>query len=235
MRRKSNPCFLTSPLLETIPGLVHGFGLKDCRVRDVRRADGREGFRLVALDQIHSDTIRFFSRASRIPRPGDALATDRPRILVAVKTADCLPILLADPARRAAAAVHCGWRGTAARLAEKTVRALERKYGCRASRLRAALGPCIGPRCYEVGEDVRRAFREAGLSPRDFRPRREHPGKYVFDLAGANRRQLVGAGLKSRNIDLVSLCTHCRAEFCSYRREPAAAGRQINFIGFEGR
>ncbi|MBN2200233.1 MAG: peptidoglycan editing factor PgeF [Candidatus Aminicenantes bacterium] len=232
MNRKGGKRFLISPLLADIPGLVHGFGMKGCGFRDAGGIGGKTGFRPVTLDQVHSDAVIFFARRPKIRKRGDALVTDRLRLLLAVKTADCLPILLADPEGRVAAAVHCGWRGTASRLAEKTVSALQRKYGCRPSSLRAALGPCIGPRCFEVGEDVRRAFRESGLSLRDFAPRRGHPGKSVLDLAGANRRQLIRAGLKKRNIELVSLCTHCRPEFFSYRRDPEAAGRQINFIGF---
>ncbi len=234
MSRKVKALFLTSSLLETIPGLIHGFGMKGCGVRDILGRRTKSVFRLVTLNQVHSDTIRFYSRLPRIRRKGDALATDRPLLLLAVKTADCLPILMTDPKTGTAAAVHCGWRGTAARLAEKTVRVLAEAYGCRPSNLRAALGPCIGPRCYEVGEDVRLAFRKSGLPLRVFRPLRGRPGQYVLDLAEANRRQLVRAGLKERNIDPIRLCTHCRPDLCSYRREPARAGRQISFIGYDG-
>ncbi|MBM3297543.1 MAG: peptidoglycan editing factor PgeF [Candidatus Aminicenantes bacterium] len=232
MRRKTKARFLTAPLLDAIPGLVHGFGMKGGGARTVPGGRKDCGLRLVFLDQVHSDIIRFYSRPPRVPKPGDAAATDRPGLLPAVKTADCLPVLLADQERRVAAAVHCGWRGTAARLAEKTVRALEKRYGCRPARLRAALGPCIGPRCYEVGEDVRLAFRKAGLPLRVFKPLRGRPGKFALDLAGANRAQLLRAGLRARNIDRLPLCTHCRPDLCSYRRDPKRSGRQINFIGF---
>ena len=226
------PAFFTSAILDRIPGFFHGFGTRRFDACALSRHRRGRRFRLVTLDQVHSDTIRFFDRPTRRRRRGDALVTARPDLLLAVKTADCLPLLLADPEKRVVAAVHCGWRGTAQRIAERTVRSLQDRYGCKPSDLRAGLGPRIGARCYEVGEDVRRALRESGLPVRFFRARRGRPGKYSFDLAAANVFQLKRAGLKDRHIDRIDLCTHCRPDLCSYRRDPLHPGRMINFIGY---
>lgn len=222
---------ITLARLERVPGLVHGFGDASLSAAGLRRAFPGRALRPVSLLQVHSDTVRFLDRPPRANLRGDALATGSPGLLLVVKTADCLPVLLADEDRRAVAAVHCGWRGTLAGVLEKTVAGLKARFGSDPRRLLAAFGPCIGPACYEVGEDVRGRFLEQGYPGRLLRPVSGRPGKFLFDLAGANRLQLRRAGLPVRNILAAGVCTHCDPAYPSYRRDRRRAGRMLSFIG----
>ena len=149
---------------------------------------------------------------------GDALLENLPGSVVAVKTADCIPVLLVDERSRAVAAVHAGWRGTAARIAAGAVAAMAARFGTRAEDLHAAIGPGIGKCCYEVGPEVAVQFGGQG---------RGH-----IDLAAANRRQLEESGVTPQRIYASNLCTMCRGEeFDSFRRDQKAAGRMYSFAG----
>src|SRR5207249_4464730 len=142
-----------------------------------------------------------------------------PGLRIGVKTADCLPILLVDERRRAVGAVHAGWRGAVARIAHKTVDAMAARWSSRPEDLHAAIGPGIGPCCFEVGPEVALQF---GLPAERNR----------IDLPDAVRRQLLDAGLDSRRIYTAGLCTVCHAdEFHSFRRDREKAGRMFSVIG----
>ena len=189
---------------------------------------------------------------------GDALVTAEPGILLTIRTADCLPVLLVDRRLRVMAAVHAGWRGTLAGVVEKTARELRRLYNSRPEDLVAALGPAIGPCCYEVGDEVVEAFRgRFSESDRFFhrplassqRHRSElryallfhtqaPPGhgreraRIHLDLAAAARAQLLAAGHRPAANAASGYCPACREDlFFSYRREGAQAGRMIAAIG----
>jgi YfiH family protein len=192
----------------------------------VERALGGRG-RLLLLKQVHGCAL---ARAPWEGRPeADAALATEPGVLLGIETADCLPVLLVDPQRRAVAAAHAGWRGTVQGAARVAARALV-AAGSDPRALLAALGPNIGPCCYEVGEDVRAAFGEAGA--RFFRPGPR--GRPHLDVRAANRAQLEEEGLRPDRIVSVDECTFCRADlYHSYRRDAQAAGRMINFIGFE--
>jgi len=152
-----------APRFAAVPGLVHGFGRAGWGEEEIRAGAEFRGLRPVIMRQLHSDIVHRLERAPAEKLEGDALMTSVPGLLLVVRTADCLPVLLADPERRAVAAVHCGWRGTQKRILERTVRAMGRAYGSKPGDLLAALGPCIGPACYEVGPEVREAFERAGF------------------------------------------------------------------------
>src|ERR1700690_317080 len=119
---------------------------------------GAKELALVSLKQIHSDLIHIFPAAPAEPCKGDASASNLPGLLLGVQTADCVPILLVDPKKRAVAAIHAGWRGAADELTANTVRELYAAFGTEASDIYAAIGPCIRPCCYEVGEEVAARF-----------------------------------------------------------------------------
>jgi YfiH family protein len=224
--------FLFVPRLNEIGALVHGFGTRDLDRDRFSGLSAALNLKPVFLRQIHSDRIFIADRVSEEPPRADALVTSRPGVLLVVQTADCLPLLLADPRLGLAAAVHCGWRGTAARLAPKVVSLLRARFSSRGNDLLAALGPCIQGGCYEVGEDVRRAFETAGLSSESFFSKPGEAGRIHLDLRDANRRQLLESGLRGENIFDAGGCTRCQDAFFSYRRDPSQAGRQFNFIGF---
>lgn len=197
--------------LDALSWLIHGFG--------TRLADIPAAFvHLATLKQIHSAACVAASGRTGLLGEGDALLEDTPGAVVAVKTADCIPILLADEKRRAVAAVHAGWRGTVARIAAAAVRAMGERFGSDPVDLHAAIGPGIGACCYEVGPEVAVHF---GLQRRG-----------PIDLAGANRSQLAEAGVTPQRIYASNLCTMCRPEeFHSFRRDREAAGRLYSFAG----
>ena len=219
------------------------------------RALGGEEMKLAGVRQIHSSLVRIFRQAPRERLKGDALATRRRGLLVSVQTADCVPILLADTRKRVVAAIHAGWRGTAARVAQKTVGDLRVHFGARPEDVIAAIGPAIGGCCYEVGPDVAHEFScqfaqaaewfdgpfaplSTGDEPTPFAwlqfdpPGHERPKKVRLDLAAANRWQLEAEGVPSDRIFACGLCTLCRMDwFFSYRGEGQRTGRLMSAIG----
>jgi YfiH family protein len=199
------------PEFEVLPWLVHGFG--------TRLADIPSRFaRLATLKQIHSSSCVPAEGRRGVLGEGDALLENTPGAVVAVKTADCIPILLVDERRRAVAAIHAGWRGTAAQIARGAVAQMRVRFDTDPGDLHAAIGPGIGECCYEVGPEVAAHFGGQG---------RGH-----VDLADANRRQLIDARVTAGRIYASNLCTMCRPEeFYSFRRDKDAAGRLYSFVG----
>ena len=150
--------YSTVPRLAEIAGLVHGFGGAGWSEVDFLAFAASRDLRPVIMRQVHSDTIHQLSGVSAGNLEGDGLMTDVPGLLLVIRTADCLPVFFMDARNRAAAAVHCGWRGTEKRILEKAVEAMGRAYGSDPGAMLAALGPCIGFACYEVGPEVREGF-----------------------------------------------------------------------------
>ena len=199
--------------LDSLDWLLHGFAT---RLVDVPAMFPN----LATLSQIHSAaTVAACGRAGNLGQ-GDALTERTPGAVVAVRTADCIPILLADPRNRAVAAVHAGWRGTAAQVAARAVEAMAREFGTRPEDLHAAIGPGIGECCYEVGPEVAAHFGAAGRAR--------------IGLAAANRRQLEALGIPAARICVANLCTRClAAEFHSFRRDGESAARNYSFVGVQ--
>jgi YfiH family protein len=270
-----------APLVK-LPWLVHGFStrpggastLDGQRVFNLSRTEwdrrehvernraafldalGAAEMKLVTLRQIHSDHIHVLEAAPADKLTGDATITRAPGLLLAVGTADCVPILLADARRRVVAAVHAGWRGTLKRIAAKTLGRMRMEFGTRPADVVAALGPGIGRCCYEVGPEVAQAFaaqfaaaREWFDGPFDRLSSGEEPNplpwlsmippghappppRVQLDLAAANRWQLLEAGVAPRNLAASEMCTACRTDlFFSYRREQGRTGRMLSVIG----
>jgi polyphenol oxidase len=207
---------------------------------------------LVPMKQIHSDVVHLFRTAPDEACKGDASITNRPGLLIGVQTADCVPILLVDPKKCAVAAIHAGWKGTLSRIAEKTVGRMRLEFGSKPQDLLAAIGPAIGPCCYEVGAefvpkftaqfaDAAEYFDEArsGEEPNPLQwlnmapPGHQPPPKNVrLNLRTANRSQLLAAGVREQNIFVSDLCTGCRRDlFFSYRKEGSESGRMLSVIG----
>ena len=214
---------------------------------------------LISLRQVHSDIVHVFSEPPSEPQQGDAAITRVPGLLLAVQNADCVPILLADSRTRAVTAIHAGWRGTLARIVTKTLGRMRFEFGTRPEDVIAAVGPAIGPCCYEVGPEVAQAFLgqfpnaaewfegpfdrlSSGEEPNPLPwltmmpPGHEPPPERVqLDLRSANWSQLIEAGVKPRNIAVSMLCTGCRSDlFFSYRNEGANTGRMLAVIGIRG-
>jgi polyphenol oxidase len=160
----------------------------------------------------------------------DALITCLPGLALVVSTADCLPILIHDPVRQAAAAVHAGWRGTARRIAARAIEAMQKAYGTDPSDCRAALGPGIRGCCFEVDAAVADAM-AAGLPTWEAHARANRTGHWLLDLAAVNRAILASAGVRGDRVEDVGPCTCCRNDlFFSHRAEKGRTGRMMNFI-----
>lgn len=188
---------------------------------------GFELGRLVLLNQIHQDQILLLDKPiSTLPSilEYDALITNSPNTFLGILTADCLPIFVVDQKRKAIAAIHAGRQGTTLHITAKVLRKMKEELGCSAKDLVIALGPSIGPCCYEIDE---KAF-HSEWEPFSIS---KGAGKWMIDLAQVNMTQMNREGIKEEQIFRVNLCTHCHTDlFFSYRKE-GRTGRQLSFIG----
>jgi hypothetical protein len=215
---------------------------------EIAEATGVSSSQLVRLRQVHGAAVVVAHSGERrtstdLPAADIVVSADVDAA-VAIQTADCVPLLIADRRTGAVAAAHAGWRGQAARVPRTAVNALRQAFGSRHADLVAAIGPCIGACCYEVGRDVRAAFVEASFdadqvsrwftdTPRQTtrnRSMRElsavrRPEHWFFDGQASVRDQLVECGLLPDQIHAADLCTASHPAFCSYRRDGAQAGR----------
>jgi hypothetical protein len=203
--------------LEELPWLEHGFGTRSS-------SQWPDTADLVTLRQIHSDKV-LTAEQPRCLGEGDALVTDRPGLTLTIRTADCLPILIADPEKHTIAAIHAGWRGALQGIVPKAVEALQERFGSRSEDLVVVIGPGIGACCFEVGPEV--AVQFSGLFPE----RQDLSGRTKIDLVETIRRQLGRNGGRMRQVATSGLCSACRPDlFHSYRRDREAAGRMVTAI-----
>lgn len=231
----------------------------------------QESWSLISLRQIHSDLIfrvpsqseteseaRSAAQSKSItkePLAADGIVTDTPGLLLAIQTADCLPVILVDQKRRAVGVFHAGWRGTVSRIVEKGVGEMQKHFASDPRNLIAAIGPGIQKCCYDVGEEVRTRFEMQFAyadslfhEVKDSDPVRdkypllfltarapghsELPVKLFLDLVQANRRQLLDAGVLAKNIEVVGSCTACNIDqLFSYRAEKGVTGRMMAVAG----
>lgn len=195
-------------------------------LRRVAEVLGLQRADLVSPNQRHTANVRRVGRGDRgrVFNGYDALITDEPGVPLLLRYADCAPILLYDPAHRAIGVVHSGWRGTVQGATRAAVEAMRDQFGSRPAEMIAAIGPAIGPCCYQVGQDVVTAVTTVFERPWELLPQ-QPGGAYHFDLWAANRRLLTEAGI--RQVLMAKMCTACRTdEFYSYR---AARGRTGHF------
>ena len=227
------------------------------KVLEATDKDGK-AWPLVQVKQIHSATVHRVDVASSEPVAGDGMITNVPGLLLAIKTADCVPVLIADVKRKVVGAFHAGWRGTAARIVEKGVGEMRRQFGSVPRDLRAAIGPCVRRCCYSIGPEVVAEF-ESQFAYADelfeevFDSNAIHirypllflnqraPGhgdlgpEIHLDLVKANRRQMEEAGVRSENISVVEGCTSCdTTRFFSHRQEFGKTGRMMAAVGIRG-
>jgi YfiH family protein len=259
LRKTDEITFYSCRAFEELEGLYHGFSTRHGRnqVRSEhsfnlgytawdspqRVDENRSRFlsalnphrtSLATLRQIHSGRVHIIKEfpGQWNPPEGDAFITRSRDIALAVQTADCLPVLIADPDHDAVAAVHSGWRGTLERIAFRTIREMQNAFGSNPAHLLVAVGPGIRSCCFEVGPEVSDLFNKkypgAGLaiaSP-------DRPGKFFLDLPGTLKLQFHAAGIHPENVYDIGLCTCCNTDtFFSYRAEGGHAGRMMAVIG----
>ncbi len=199
---------------------------------ELKVALGLSDVNVITANQVHGNTILKASNGTgKRAGVGDGLMTDVPGLLLGIMAADCVPLLFLEPGRKVVGVVHAGWRGTAAGIAARAVTRMREEYRIDPSALRVAMGPSIGPCCYEVGREVveqievnwPEALRDA------WRP---EGGKGCLDLKAINEAQLVGAGVPRSHIQKIGPCTACNVEdYFSYRKE-GKTGSQLSFIGW---
>ena len=251
-KTKNDLPYLETPELANLGWIAHGFltrkggvslppyeslnvshdnGDRDEQVSEnktrIAAAFGFDPRRLVLLNQMHQDGILVLRKPLETTEGRleyDAMITDVPRVFLGIRTADCLPVFIADRRKKVIAAVHAGRQGTALGITAKVIRKMMSVFDCRPGDLLAALGPSIGPCCYEIDERVfQPEWKPFALS--------SGRGKWMLDLTRINIDQIRNEGLNPAQISSVRLCTFCRSDFFfSYRRE-GNTGRQLSFIG----
>jgi YfiH family protein len=198
----------------------------------VAEAFGISPARLVTVNQVHGETIVRVEEANYNGMrsvEADAMITRERGLAIGVETADCVPLLLVDPATPAIAAVHAGWRSTVKNIVQKTVATMRDEFGSDPGRMIAAIGPAIGPECYEVDEPVMGPVREKFSFWQEVASPRGND-RWSLDLVKLNRRELMQAGLSAVNVYSFGLCTCCMADlFYSFRRE-GRTGRMLSVV-----
>jgi YfiH family protein len=200
--------------------LARAFGAKSDQLLTVTQVHGTD---LLIVDSPNSDVTHFLKIEC------DGIITNQTNIMIGVGVADCAPILLFDPVKQVIAALHAGWKGTASGIARKGVSAMTANFGSNPTDLVAAIGPSIGPCCYEVDEPVHAAFASeneiwelASVTSGD---------KWKLDISAALKLQLIASGLLSEKIETTQQCVCCTQElFFSYRRDKGETGRHLGFI-----
>lgn len=161
----------------------------------------------------------------------DAIVSDIPSLCLCVSTADCVPVLLYDSARKVAAAVHAGWRGTVGKIVTHTLQVMQEKYGTQAADVHAIIGPCISLAAFEVGIEVYEAFEQAGFDMEQIACWHPEKEKYHIDLPMANRLQLLAEGVPLAQIHDSTICTYIQhQDFFSARRLGIRSGRILSGI-----
>ena len=267
---------LQSTALKKVPWLLHAFSTRASanlgftkgasrpavernRAALIKKLTRTKLWPLVTLRQIHSDLIHLVEGVPHQPPAGDGLITRTPGLLIAIQTADCLPVILVDTKRRAIGVFHAGWRGTVKRIVEKGAGEMRRNFGTKPQDIRATIGPGVHNCCYQVGQEVRDLFEsQFAYASELFHETKESdeiherypllfltarapghseqvlPKKIFLDLVEANRRQLLDAGVPGKNISASPFCTSCRTDLLfSYRKEKEAAGRLLAVAGIK--
>ena len=199
---------LQSSLLASLPWLTHGFGVQ-----------GSENWisEYTGLTQIHSSKVVLADGRRGNLEEGDALVTSETGNWIGIRTADCVPILIVDPNQRVVAAIHAGWRGTVASIASHAIESMSNHFKSDRRQMLVAIGPAIGPCCFEVGPEVAQQF---------------HSSSRMVDLATTNAQLLIEAGVEPEHIDIMHLCTFCSGpgQFHSFRRDKEMSGRMVSAI-----
>jgi polyphenol oxidase len=256
--------YLQSPLLGHCDFLVHAFctrhgGVSEGNYHSLNMSfrEGDEEFhvlqnwgnlsaafhipveKFLVLNQVHGNDIFVIGRHgnyfnSREELNYDAIVTNRANLAICIKTADCVPVFLVDRVKKVIAAVHAGWRGSALGIAAKAVRLMRSQYGSQTADLVAAIGPSIGPCCYEVDAATADQFR-SHTNHESFLKPGKRKDRWMLNLVEVNRTQLREAGLAEEAIDSAGICTACRQDhFFSHRGSGGVTGRQINFLMIKG-
>ena len=224
---------IQAPIFQNESWLLHGFGVRDIAIEKYLAAFRINEAVVPTTRQVHGNKVHILRANNKVAASlleADAFVTDQPNIVCFIRTADCLPILLADTKHHVIGAIHSGWRGTAQKILLETMAVMEKEWGTKPADLKVAVGPAIGGHCYEVGFDVIKAFEKAGLFPGAW-IEVSQKNKWYLDIAYANFHLLEQAGVLREQIYLSLACTACDlARFASFRKEGKKRGEQVGFI-----
>ncbi|MDP6559639.1 MAG: peptidoglycan editing factor PgeF [Candidatus Binatia bacterium] len=200
---------------------------------DMKKSVGLHDLRIVTMKQVHGDRILDIAdKKSKEAGEADGMVTGERNLFLGVLTADCVPILFSIPQRKLAAGVHAGWRGSLAGITGKMVRHLRERYDVEPNSIEVALGPAVGPCCYEIGTEVSSSLGKnwGSLAGETLQSRDD---KSYLNLKQLNRLQLTEAGISPEKIYQIGPCTSCNTDgFFSYRRQRGKTGLQMSFIGW---
>jgi hypothetical protein len=228
--RHAHATFLQLPILRQVP---HAFGTKRGYLASLP-ALGVDPSQLVTLMQVHGNEVLTITNVATVPpepRVYDAVITNQTGLALGIRTADCVPLLMADTTNGVIAAVHAGWRGLLSGVISRTLTIMCTTFGSSPRNILVAIGPGIGPCCYEVRDNIFDQFLQKHKSSNAFAQQRH--GRCYLDLPSFSRLQLRDMGIPGANIETAALCTGCRNDlFYSYRRD-GNTGRQLNWIMME--
>lgn len=229
---------LNAPIVK---GVRHAFlgRYKDQKELDanINELFGLSSQEVITIDQVHGSSVMLLDKPIKDKSfysliEGDAIVTGLFSVPIAIRSADCLPILFYDERAFTIGVAHAGWRSTLEQVAKKTIEAMQKEFGSAPQDIKAAMGPSIGPCCYYVEPFMLKRFDKAGLSLNSFLI---SDNSTRLDLARANMDQLLEAGLKIENISSKPPCTHCNTGlYYSFRAEGKKAGRQLSIIMMGG-
>ncbi len=237
--------FLLIPEVEHLGGVNHvftsrvnGLGSRNNGLKlpddwnDVAGFFGIDAERVITVNQVHGDHIVTVDSGNYLrmrTTQADAMISRTAGIAIGVETADCVPVLLVDRETPAVAAIHAGWRSTVKKIVQKTIQKMQDEFGTDPAGLTAAIGPAIGPECYEVDEPVMGPVREAFPFWREVTAPRGSD-RWSLDLVKANRIELMQIGVREDHIHSLGMCTSCRKDlFYSFRAE-GRTGRMLSAI-----
>lgn len=240
MTTKEEPYFTSKLLAST--GVRHAFLGRLDNEGELSTATlkifGHRSNDIITINQVHGNTVMVLDKPLKDISyyqkfDGDAIVTALYNVPIAIRSADCLPILLYDEKNFTIGVAHAGWRSTVEKIALKTIDAMKREFGSRPQDIKAAFGPFIGPCCYSVEPFLVKRFDKAMLSISSFLI---SDSSTKLDLAHANKTQLVQAGLKEKNISKKAPCTSCNTDrYYSYREEGEDTGRELSIIMMGGK
>jgi YfiH family protein len=193
---------------------------------------GIENDKILYASQVHSGDVKIIDDEAvadgilKTNPETDAMVTHIPGICLMVMVADCVPVLFFDPVKNVIAVIHAGWRGTVQKIVSNTIAAMKTNYGSNPSNLIAAIGPSIGPCCYEVGEEVKNCVADSFGTIQGYMIKQKESEKYNFDLWHSNHKQLIDNGLRTENIETAGICTKCNSDtYYSSRASGGITGR----------
>ena len=229
VKRVSQVTFLHSEKLGRIPRIVHAFSTRQGERNDFLAAVGVPGWPVMKLKQVHSGIVceMHDTTAANDPVEGDAAVTALAGVVLAIQTADCVPILLADFQLRAVAAIHAGWRGTQKKILENALKLMKSNWNSQTRDIRVVIGPGLKSCCYQVGEEFLNYFTGENEV-------KMHNGQFYLDLVQANKNQMRKEGMRDIQIYDCNFCTFCNPNFFSYRRDKEKAGRMISVMMLRG-